>query len=477
MLKSDCWFKTFDDRPDIKAFFKYICPSMSIVKKINQGGSGVIYELSDDRYILKVTDTGHSGVFGTDRAANTFYAQSEIFAMETLFDCPHTLSAYKTAVFKDPEDENRIITIIIMPKLIPLTDYLEKNQIKKTDVLQIGRDISRALCACHKAGYAHRDVNVSNIFIEKLPDEKMRFILGDFSVSCKPSDYPPKWDNYIGKRGFIDEQYIRSPKQLFSSDIYSLGATLYCILCGRTYQKDIMNSLSDDSLSRIIKKACAPTSDKKSHCFKKSLWRYENICELSDDLENCEIKYDRVISEGFLVSAKMAYINGNIPLCDSILKKGQANLLDGCVRFKAYRQYCLNESSNNLSDSKNALSILANQNDPIAQMILGIIYHKESDSNNSEMFLEKSAQNGCNEGRYLYGRILWEKYRNRSGIDYIIQAAENANISSLRFLGKYGKVIFDKLTYDWQEKVKDGSLDKYANLSNKDLQHQCIMML
>ena len=97
--------------------------------------------------------------------------------------------------------------------------------------LDISSQVAAALGVAHEAGLIHRDIKPANILLAHSPDGKRRAKLIDFGLAAT-----------IGTgetTGFAGTPLFASPEQLdeaevdVRSDLYSLGATLFYMLCGR----------------------------------------------------------------------------------------------------------------------------------------------------------------------------------------------------------------------------------------------------
>lgn len=126
-----------------------------------------------------------------------------------------------------------------------LNKYLKSNQ-KGLDV-KTSVDIIRYVCAAlrdvHKANVIHRDVSPDNIFLCKNGTIK----LIDFGTARYIREEHPQ-EIVILKPGFSPpEQYDSVNEQGVWTDIYALGATLYCLLTG-IKPEESTNRKTEDTL-------------------------------------------------------------------------------------------------------------------------------------------------------------------------------------------------------------------------------------
>lgn len=137
-------------------------------------------------------------------------------------------------------------TAIIFPVLTPLKDYVRKEGLTLSQIIQLCKQISHALQSLHSQHILHLDVSPDNIFV----DSNDHFVLGDFSnsISCPapihtlfhskkamtpPTFCPPNWNNEL-------------PNE--STDQYGFAATLYTLLQNGTVPKRGYINFSADLL-------------------------------------------------------------------------------------------------------------------------------------------------------------------------------------------------------------------------------------
>jgi serine/threonine protein kinase len=155
------------------------------------------------------------------------------------------------------------------------------------EAIELFRACALALQHVHERGYIHRDIKPSNVFI----DERSRKpILIDFGAATA-IDAPRVGGEIVVSEGYSPiEQYAAETEQDARSDIYSLCATMYWALSGRTLPSAKSRSGADelvplqrlvdpdfklgDRLYRVLGRGLAV--DRQA--------RYESIQQLLDDL-------------------------------------------------------------------------------------------------------------------------------------------------------------------------------------------------
>ena len=173
--------------------------------------------------------------------------------------------------------------------------YLSKHTISAEEAVRCISEVSKAVEQLHEADIIHRDIKPANI----LRSEKGEFFLSDFGIA-KPS--PSQRVAAEDSSGFAGTVLYASPEQTGnaqnvteSSDIYSLGATLYHLLTGRapfrasTFERTVSLIREDAAISpRELNRDISPDLDAIClKCLSKSpADRYSSLQLLSDDLGN-----------------------------------------------------------------------------------------------------------------------------------------------------------------------------------------------
>ena len=145
-----------------------------------------------------------------------------------------------------------------------LSDAIVTGGVSEQLALQVVGDIADALSSVHKKGLLHLDIKPANILF----DERGRSVLIDFGVSkyVDSQQDSSTTSSLIGySRGFAPLEQVNSTISQLSpaSDIYALGATLYCLVTGKNPPdaSDVMESglpelpakLSDEVKNAITK--------------------------------------------------------------------------------------------------------------------------------------------------------------------------------------------------------------------------------
>ncbi|MEW2354448.1 protein kinase [Spirillospora sp. NPDC029432] len=97
-------------------------------------------------------------------------------------------------------------------------------------VARIGLQVLDALRAAHQAGITHRDIKPANVLLE---DD--RVILTDFGIAAVEGDATlTGTGSVLGTPAFMSPEQVRGQEVTAASDLWSLGATLYTAVEGRS---------------------------------------------------------------------------------------------------------------------------------------------------------------------------------------------------------------------------------------------------
>ena len=106
----------------------------------------------------------------------------------------------------------------------------------REDKVRVVQKVAEALHAAHAANVIHRDIKPGNILIEKRPDGSFWPYLMDFGLAREVnSNTQTSHGGAEGTPAFMAPEQARGEKRLLDArtDVYGLGATLYCALSGR----------------------------------------------------------------------------------------------------------------------------------------------------------------------------------------------------------------------------------------------------
>ncbi|MET8427600.1 protein kinase [Nocardia sp. NPDC004860] len=96
------------------------------------------------------------------------------------------------------------------------------------ETIQVGLKIARALDAIHENQILHRDVKPSNILFTDRDEP----VLADFGIAHVAGGFETSADAVTGSPAYMAPEILRGDAPSPASDIYGLGATLFCAVTG-----------------------------------------------------------------------------------------------------------------------------------------------------------------------------------------------------------------------------------------------------
>ena len=107
----------------------------------------------------------------------------------------------------------------------------ERGRLRWREVAGIGLEVLAALQAAHSAGVLHRDVKPSNVLLA----DDGRVVLTDFGIASLEGDASlTRSGALVGSPAFIAPERVQARGAVPESDLWSLGATLYTAVEGRS---------------------------------------------------------------------------------------------------------------------------------------------------------------------------------------------------------------------------------------------------
>ena len=182
---------------------------------------------------------------------------------------------------------------------ITLDDYLERfGPLSTGATLHLAAKAARTFAYAHRHNILHRDIKPANIMLAHTSSNNVAVKILDFGISqTMAQDENAEGNNdIIGSAFYMSPEQFRGDRLTASSDIYSLGCTIFECLTGRPpYDAQEYSDLSEmhqgsdlPTLSGATGLTMSPDLEAIiSHCLQKhTIKRYKSMSELAVDCEN-----------------------------------------------------------------------------------------------------------------------------------------------------------------------------------------------
>ncbi|MHC4875762.1 MAG: serine/threonine protein kinase [Planctomycetota bacterium] len=265
----------------------------TIQKKVGAGGMGAVYRATDDQ--LKRTVA--LKVLPKDKAKNPTLVkrfQSEAQAAANLRH-PNIIGVYDAG-----ESDGYLYIAMEYVEGVDVSDLVaRKGVLSAKRSLDIIRQVTLALQHAYEQNIVHRDIKPSNLMIDKEGAVKLADMGLARSLNEEESSSITRDGTTVGTVDYMSPEQARDSKAAdCRSDIYSLGATWFHMLCGRPpfNEGDLLNKITAHAeqeppdprdINPDIPDAIADIIFRMLE--KQQSDRYQTPQELLDDLNNANL--------------------------------------------------------------------------------------------------------------------------------------------------------------------------------------------
>ncbi len=269
--------------------------SYRIIRKIGQGGMGIVFEAQQDSprrtVALKVI---HAGI-ASGRMLRRFEHEAEVLGR---LQHPGIAQVFEAGTFERGAGPQPYFAMeLIRGK--PLTDHAQRNDLAMRARLRLIAAVCDAVHHAHQRGIIHRDLKPANILVTEDGQPKIL----DFGVAratdadLHTTTMQTKIGQLIGTIPYMSpEQAAGDPDELDTrSDVYGLGVVTYELLSGRL-PYDIRQKLAHEAV-RVIREDDPTPLSSINKLFAGDVWtivrralekdktrRYQSASELAEDI-------------------------------------------------------------------------------------------------------------------------------------------------------------------------------------------------
>jgi serine/threonine protein kinase len=208
---------------------RLIARRYQLERELGRGGMGVVWEGRDTLLNRQIAVKEVLMPEGTPRAEQERQLMRTAREARTAARLNHPSVV---AIYDVVEEDGRpwiIMELVRYPsveEIVATTGALPVRQ-----AADVGRQVLSALVAAHEAGILHRDVKPSNILLA----DDGRAVLTDFGIAQAEGDPSLTATGMVtGSPSFLAPERVRAAEAGPASDLWSLGATLFATLVGRS---------------------------------------------------------------------------------------------------------------------------------------------------------------------------------------------------------------------------------------------------
>jgi serine/threonine protein kinase len=198
-----------------------------ILRKLGEGGMGVVYAAHDERLDRPVAIKRMHGRFGDGLDEQRLWREARAGAS---VNHPNVCQIYEIV-----EDGHELILAMELLEGEPLSARLARGALSPGEAGQIGLAVLSALGALHHKGIVHRDLKPSNIFLSQHGVKLLDFGLARPLVGIEASAGGPLTlpGVLVGTPAYMAPEQIEGVDVDARSDLFVLGVVLYEMLSGR----------------------------------------------------------------------------------------------------------------------------------------------------------------------------------------------------------------------------------------------------
>lgn len=219
-----------------------------LVRLIGSGGMGSVYEGVDvatgGRVAIKLLhESDAADMSGPPSSVRRLKREAQ--AIRTI-DTPHIVRVLDAGVHPGTCAPYLVLELLEGEDLQRTIDRL--GPLPPPFALKIVAQACLGLKAAHSVGVVHRDIKPANLFLERLPGGEIVVKLLDFGIAklLRGAGFAEQASTLTDSGTMLGSPYYMSPDQLRNakrsdhrSDIWSIGAVLYCALTGRPPHAEI----------------------------------------------------------------------------------------------------------------------------------------------------------------------------------------------------------------------------------------------
>ncbi|MBD8659252.1 serine/threonine protein kinase [Frigoribacterium sp. CFBP 8754] len=227
-----------------------VLPGFSSVHVLGSGGFADVFLYEQNMPRRQVAVKVMLSEVVNDQVRQMFQAEANLMAQ--LSSHPSILTVYQASVSADGRPY-----LVMELCSSSLSERYRRDRIPVADVLRIGVAIGSAVETAHRAGVLHRDIKPSNILMTAYGHP----VLSDFGIAASLSESEPQEVVGMSIPWSAPEVLLDETAGTVESEVWSLGATVYSLLAGRSPFEILGSDKNGASelIGRIDKAKLVPT--------------------------------------------------------------------------------------------------------------------------------------------------------------------------------------------------------------------------
>ena len=198
-----------------------------VMERIGRGGMATVYRgqhvLIERQVAIKVLSPKTSGVSNIKKR---FYREARVV---NRIQHPNVLDVIDLG----ETDEHLLYLVMDFLSGGSVFDLLERRNMTPLETVEILEQVCRGLGRAHDLGIIHRDLSPSNIFVCDEGGESKSIKILDFGIAfIKDETRLSMPGTVLGTPHYMAPEYAMGKEVVPASDLYSLGAVAYEMLCG-----------------------------------------------------------------------------------------------------------------------------------------------------------------------------------------------------------------------------------------------------
>jgi serine/threonine protein kinase len=227
-----------------------VLPGFSHVRVLGSGGFADVFLYEQNMPRRQVAVKVMLSEVVNDQVRQMFQAEANLMAQ--LSAHPSILTVFQASVSADGRPY-----LVMELCSSSLSERYRRDRIPVADVLRIGVKIGSAVETAHRQGVLHRDLKPSNILMTAYGHP----VLSDFGIAASLSESEPQEVVGMSIPWSAPEVLLDETNGTIESEVWSLGATVYSLLAGRSPFEVLGGDKNgaSDLIGRIDKAKLVPT--------------------------------------------------------------------------------------------------------------------------------------------------------------------------------------------------------------------------